>query len=405
MKSIIEVKHISKAFKIGGNAGYLSFRESISQALSFRSKKQTFLALDDVSFQVEKGERLGIIGKNGAGKSTLLKILSKITYPTSGEVVMRGRVASLLEVGTGFHPELTGMENIFLNGSILGMKRAEILSKRDEIISFSGIEPFLGTPLKHYSSGMRLRLAFAVAAHLEPEILLIDEVLAVGDAEFQKKCLGKMKDISQSGRTIIFVSHDLGAVERLCPNSILLEKGKLVYEGKTADVKEKYLAGFNSTAWSNQQGIDKIVSIEGATIRLEGKQPNHELVISCEIVSQQDLPDGFLAFDIKSENQVCILQAAPKETPYIPIKQNQSTQISCRIRLDGLIPMRYFVTAWIGPSYNETYDLAEDILSFEILDSPVIGRTMPHFIEHGHLVAPSQLEEMTHSPKKKNNDG
>src|SRR6267154_5841984 len=173
------------------------------------------------------GESIGIIGRNGSGKSTLLKILSKITPPTKGEIVSRGRIASLLEVGTGFHPELTGRENIFFNGSLLGMKRAEITSKFDEIVDFSGVEKFLDTPLKHYSSGMQLRLAFAVAAFLEPEILIIDEVLAVGDAEFQKKCLGKMEDVSKSGRTILFVSHNMAAIRALCSFAILLEQGTI----------------------------------------------------------------------------------------------------------------------------------------------------------------------------------
>ena len=180
-----------------------------------------------MSFSVQRGESIGIIGKNGAGKSTLLKVLSRITPPTSGKVIARGRIASLLEVGTGFHPELTGRENIFLNGSILGMKRKEVVSKLDAIIDFSGVEKFLDTPLKHYSSGMQLRLAFAVAAFLEPEILIIDEVLAVGDAEFQRKCIGKMDEVTKSGRTILFVSHNMGAIRSLCQKAILYRTVRL----------------------------------------------------------------------------------------------------------------------------------------------------------------------------------
>ncbi|NOZ71212.1 MAG: ABC transporter ATP-binding protein [Chloroflexi bacterium] len=198
-------------------------------------------ALKDISFTVKEGEALGVIGRNGAGKSTLLKVLSRITPPTSGRVLLSGRVASLLEVGTGFHPELTGRENVYLNGSVLGMTKAEIDRKFDEIVAFSGVEKFIDTPVKRYSSGMRVRLAFSVAAHLEPEILLIDEVLAVGDAEFQRKCLGKMQDAAGAGRTVIFVSHNMPAVTRLCQRALLLEGGRLVSEGPAEQVVAEYL--------------------------------------------------------------------------------------------------------------------------------------------------------------------
>lgn len=205
-------------------------------------------ALKDVSFQVKQGEVLGIIGKNGAGKSTLLKLLSRVTAPTTGHIRARGRIASLLEVGTGFHPELTGRENIFLNGAILGMTRAEIRRKFDEIVAFAGVERYIDTPVKRYSSGMYVRLAFAVAAHLEPEILIVDEVLAVGDAEFQKKCLGKMKEVSdRDGRTVLFVSHNMGAVRNLCTHGLLMENGRLKMDGQVADVIDSYLSnGDNS---------------------------------------------------------------------------------------------------------------------------------------------------------------
>ncbi len=239
---IIEVRNISKRYKIGLQKNYLSLRETLSQIGKsfFKKSEEDFWALQDVRFSVEPGECLGIVGHNGAGKSTLLKILSRITPPTSGTIKMRGRVASLLEVGTGFHPELTGRENIFLNGSILGMTRQEIKSTFDEIVDFSGVEKFIDTPLKHYSSGMQLRLAFSVAAHLNPEILLIDEVLAVGDATFQKKCLGKMDEVSKSGRTIIFVSHDLGAVRNLCHRGLILENGKILQEGNIHEILHSY---------------------------------------------------------------------------------------------------------------------------------------------------------------------
>jgi lipopolysaccharide transport system ATP-binding protein len=251
MKPILEIQNLSKKYRIQHLAGgYLSLRERMVNTLKF-NKEQTedFWALKDVSFEVQSGESIGIIGRNGAGKSTLLKILSKITPPTSGRIISRGRIASLLEVGTGFHPELTGRENIFFNGSLLGMRRMEIATKFDEIVDFSGVEKFLDTPLKHYSSGMQLRLAFAVAAFLEPEILIIDEVLAVGDAEFQKKCLGKMEDVSKSGRTILFVSHDLDAVERLCRHSILLSKGRVVDQDRSDQLIGRYLSDTNEVTF------------------------------------------------------------------------------------------------------------------------------------------------------------
>ncbi|GEM_PF-4312663 len=242
MKPILEITNISKKFRIRHKQKkYLSLRESITEL--FKTERETvedFYALQNVSFEVLPGESLGIIGKNGAGKSTLLKILSKITPPTSGKVIARGRIASLLEVGTGFHQELSGRENIFLNGSILGMKRKEIQKKFDEIVDFSGTEKFLDTALKHYSSGMQLRLAFAVAAFLEPEILIIDEVLAVGDFEFQKKCLGKMERVAKSGRTILFVSHNLSAVSGLCSRCLLLDRGKI----STDDITEKTISNY-----------------------------------------------------------------------------------------------------------------------------------------------------------------
>ena len=245
-KPIIEVKSLSKKYTLGERQPYYSFRDTISGVFHTPFKKEKlekdeFWALKDVSFDIYQGDVVGVIGRNGAGKSTLLKILSQITPPTEGEVKLKGRVASLLEVGTGFHPELTGRENIYLNGAILGMKRWEINKKFKEIVDFSEIEKFLDTPVKHYSSGMYMRLAFSVAAHLEPEILIIDEVLAVGDAQFQKKCLGKMSEVSKQGRTVIFVSHNISAVKQLCKKTILLDNGTIKYYGNTEIAIEKYI--------------------------------------------------------------------------------------------------------------------------------------------------------------------
>ncbi|HLG03368.1 MAG TPA: ABC transporter ATP-binding protein [Bacteroidia bacterium] len=243
MKPILEIKSVTKKFRLlHEQQPYLSLRDSLMKLFKRNgSTQEEFLALDNVSFNVMPGDSIGIIGKNGAGKSTLLKVLSQITPPSEGRIIVRGRIASLLEVGTGFHLELTGRENVYFNGSILGMKRAEITRKFDEIVDFSGTEKFLDTPLKHFSTGMQLRLAFSVAAFLDPEILVIDEVLAVGDAEFQKKCLGKMEDIGRTGRTILFVSHNMGSVAQLCPKSILLEKGRILSEGRTEQVIDKYI--------------------------------------------------------------------------------------------------------------------------------------------------------------------
>ena len=255
--TVIKVENLGKKYIIGHQKQekYTSLRDVISEgarsivgSLTQNSKlkpqnstQEEFWALKDVSFEVKQGDRVGIIGRNGAGKSTLLKILSRITEPTSGKISIKGRVASLLEVGTGFHPELTGRENIYLNGAILGMDRYEIKKKFDEIVDFAEVEKFLDTPVKRYSSGMYVRLAFAVAAHLEPEILIVDEVLAVGDAQFQKKCLGKMEDVGREGRTVLFVSHNMSSVELLCSRAMLLNQGKLEKDSKISDCIDYYL--------------------------------------------------------------------------------------------------------------------------------------------------------------------
>ena len=262
---MIRVSNLSKRYELGqAQAAYSTIRETLVETLraplNFLRRRnggpEYLWALDDVSFEVQRGEVLALIGRNGAGKSTLLKILSRITEPTRGRVELYGRVGSLLEVGTGFHSELSGRENIYLSGAILGMKREEIKRKFDEIVSFAELEKFTETPVKRYSSGMYMRLAFAVAAHLEPEILLVDEVLAVGDAQFQKKCLGKMSEVAHEGRTVLFVSHNMAAVNQLCPRAIMLSDGKVVEDGPTADVVAEYLKsgsteGGSETTWTD----------------------------------------------------------------------------------------------------------------------------------------------------------
>lgn len=291
MKPIIEVNHLSKKYRYGESKPYYTLRDTLAgfvknpfQILN-RDRKQNaldkgeFWALKDVSFSVGQGEVVGVIGPNGSGKSTLLKILSQITPPTSGEAILRGRVGSLLEVGTGFQQELTGRENIYLNGAILGMKRREINRKFEEIVNFSGVEKFLDTPVKHYSSGMYMRLAFAVAAHLDSEILIVDEVLAVGDSEFQKKCLGKMENISKNeGRTVLFVSHNMSAITSLCSQAIVLESGQVVFNGKTTDSVLYYLTKGSASQYfidysngDKQIGDEYATLLSGAIRNLDGK--------------------------------------------------------------------------------------------------------------------------------------
>ncbi len=301
--TVIRVENLGKQYRIGtSNEAYGTLRDSFGSAFKSRSNKKdaqengenVIWALRGLNFEVKQGQVLGVIGRNGAGKSTLLKILSRVTYPTEGFAEIRGRVGSLLEVGTGFHPELSGRENILLNGAILGMKRTEIEKKFDEIVDFAEIEKFIDTPVKRYSSGMYLRLAFAVAAHLEPEILVVDEVLAVGDAEFQRKCLGKMSDVAQEGRTVLFVSHNMSAVLRLTEESLVIEKGKLAMRAPTSEAVDYYLSrGFSlegQRIWhsdeipadahpfqpvairvKNMEGtvVDTVRSIQPATIELE----------------------------------------------------------------------------------------------------------------------------------------
>src|SRR6185369_5415883 len=250
MKPIIKATNVAKQYQLGSSQNsFVTLRDTLSEVVRAQLKRLranqnagTVMALRDVSFEVNAGEVLGIIGRNGAGKSTLLKVLARITEPSAGRIDLYGRVASLLEVGTGFHPELTGRENIHLNAAILGMTRAEIQRRFDEIVAFSEIEDFIDTPVKRYSSGMYLRLAFAVAAHLDPEILLVDEVLAVGDARFQRKCLNKMQAIGDGGRTVLFVSHDMSAVTRLCPRTILLDGGRVLRDGSSHEVVGAYLS-------------------------------------------------------------------------------------------------------------------------------------------------------------------
>jgi lipopolysaccharide transport system ATP-binding protein len=299
----IAAENLSKMYQIGHKASG-SFRETLTTRFRdiFSSSKESpeeFWALDNISFEVKQGEVLGIIGKNGAGKSTLLKILSRITEPTKGRAIITGRVSSLLEVGTGFHPELSGRENIFLNGAILGMKRAETRSKFDEIVSFSGIEQFIDTPVKRYSSGMYVRLAFAVAAHLEPEILIIDEVLAVGDAEFQRKCLGKMKDVSDhDGRTVLFVSHNLGAVAELCTTGLFLKNGRTGFKGRVDEMISLYMQQVERASFSENNEGGKALRFTGSNLLNARNEPTNVFNFTEPILVDMDFSNNSMNSEV-----------------------------------------------------------------------------------------------------------
>jgi len=317
---IIEVKNLGKKYSIGEQESYLAIRDILGNIVrspfNWMKKKvkghsEEFWALRDINFSVEQGEVLGIIGRNGAGKSTLLKILSQITPPTTGEIRLKGRVGSLLEVGTGFHPELTGRENIYLNGSILGMRRKEITKKFDEIVEFSGIEKFLDTPVKRYSSGMYVRLAFAVAAHLEPDILIIDEVLAVGDTEFQKKCLGKMEEVTKKQRrTVLFVSHNMGAVRQLCQRILLLHEGKLTFEGVVDEGIKKYTEGaYSGNMLTNRAFTGPLSSsIQFQKIKINEQSsgvninPSSEIHFIAEGICKEEILDFRITFSVYKDS-------------------------------------------------------------------------------------------------------
>lgn len=365
---IIEVKHLSKQYNIGIDSTYKTLSESVTTALkhplrtliNYRRPNDTFWALSDVSFEVQPGEVLGVIGRNGAGKSTLLKVLSRITYPTKGEVRMRGRVGSLLEVGTGFHPELSGRENIYFNGAILGMKKREIDEKFDEIVNFAGVEKFLDTPVKRYSSGMNVRLAFSVAAHLDPEILIVDEVLTVGDAAFQKKCLGKMKDIAEGGRTVLFVSHNMGAVNNLCDLGLLLDKGELRYQGPVEQATSYYL----NEGISDKKVFPPSSILKSAQIQQIGT--NIELIVEYDFKDKPSTPSlGFVIND-SFGNHVCGLNPF-----YDKVEHNITPQKSGRIKVilkyPKLLNGTYSISLWFGDGFYD-YFCELDCLTFEVID-------------------------------------
>jgi lipopolysaccharide transport system ATP-binding protein len=363
---------------------------------SLPPSKEEFWAIKDMSFEIKQGDRVGIIGRNGAGKSTLLKILSRITEPTSGRIRIKGRVASLLEVGTGFHPELTGRENIFLNGAILGMEKTEITRKFDEIVAFAEVEQFLDTPVKQYSSGMYVRLAFAVAAHLEPEILIVDEVLAVGDAQFQKKCLGKMKDVAGEGRTVLFVSHNMAAINALCSTGIALDKGKMICNDTIAKCIINY--GNRTLLGQGDSWVRPTSMKHGALViteicsTLKGKQPNLNLEMDIRLESRLPHKPAYLAVDILSSDGTPLMQAFPAAEGFITDHESRHL-LGLSIELPPLIPGYYVATVWIGSHNTETLDEVKEVVRFEVLESPTVGRSFPHTIDHGFVVPRSTVKQ------------
>jgi lipopolysaccharide transport system ATP-binding protein len=370
LKPIIEIKGISKKYSIAkGKQPYLSLRENLFSFLKPSTKKEEFLALDDVSFNVMPGDTLGILGKNGAGKSTLLKVLSKITPPTSGSIICRGRIASLLEVGTGFHPELSGRENVFMNGSILGMKRTEIARNFEAIVDFSGVEKFIDTPLKHYSSGMQLRLAFAVAAFLENEILVIDEVLAVGDSEFQKKCLGKMEGISKSGRTILFVSHQLSSVDSLCKKGVVLDKGKLKFEGNAQAAIDHYTGVYSNSANINTDNSNSVLK-DLEIFSFPGKKgeilPNGNIMLRGRINVNNEIVNPTIGIVIRNMFNVPVLGINNKNygVHFKALKNNSFEIVLSEL---PLTPGTYSVDFFIGDGLTDIYTF-ENAAAIEISD-------------------------------------
>lgn len=331
-------------------------------------------ALQNIDFEVKQGEVLGIIGRNGAGKSTLLKILSKVTTPSTGQIKVKGRIASLLEVGTGFHPELTGRENVFLNGAILGMTKVEIKSKFDEIVDFSGVERYIDTPVKRYSSGMYVRLAFAVAAFLEPEILIIDEVLAVGDTEFQKKCLGRMKDVSvNDGRTVLFVSHNMGAIQQLCTKSIALQFGSIIDEGETKYVIDRYFQRINGlyTKYEAKVEISKMKPIwfKSLFVHDDSGHERSEFFHDENIIIDFEL--GFNINKLNHDYTIFVILLDKFKNRISSIESDKITEEKIKLRIDKNFLVRgdYSINTFIHKPKTEQIDIAEDVCHFSILDN------------------------------------
>lgn len=379
-KIVLKVENISKQYRLG-QLGTGTISHDLNRWWhTVRGKEDPYLklgdtndrsklggsdyvwSLRDINFEVQQGEVLGIIGKNGAGKSTLLKILSQVTTPTTGSVKARGRIAALLEVGTGFHPDLSGRENIFLNGAILGMTKHEINSKLDEIVDFSGVAKYLDTPVKRYSSGMMVRLGFAVAAHLEPEILIVDEVLAVGDAEFQKKCLGKMKEVSGQGRTVLFVSHNMEAVKNLCSQVVILDKGRTSFFGETNEIVNKYLA--NSTDYALSKKFKNVTNKNNGISQIEilgdNSFHNHDEIIKILIHFTNPIANCYVGVAMLNANKVKLFTT-------VNLIEKETDKLICEIPAGLLLKGSYSIDVATFKS-NLVYEYLEDICPFQVLD-------------------------------------
>jgi lipopolysaccharide transport system ATP-binding protein len=419
MQPAVRVHCLSKQYRLGarGGDGHPTLRDVITHAAAAPwravsrmargvsapeqpSPPGSFWALKNVSFEVEPGEAIAIIGRNGAGKSTLLKILSRVVEPTDGYCQLRGRLGSLLEVGTGFHPELTGRENVFLNGSILGMSHREILRKFDEIVAFAEIEQFLDTPVKRYSSGMFVRLAFAVAAHLEPEILVVDEVLAVGDVNFQRKCLGKMKDVTGHGRTILFVSHDMAAVRRLCRRSVLLDGGKVVAAGMTEDVVPRYLGDDTAVlppgVWRDVTTAPRTCTNGDARftgLSYHGPAPEAGIVcggplnVEMKISAATNLTVDSLAVSISDRSGLRLIEADTIALGQNLVLREGKNQVGLRIDEVHLNPGQYVLNLWLAKRPASVIDVIEHAAEVEILEPP----QSPHSAVPGNGVVPCRF--------------
>ena len=386
---VIKLENVSKQYRLGNvGTGTLSHdlnrffakmagREDPTMKVGVSNKLDTVdgryvWALKDVNLEICDGEVLGIVGKNGAGKSTLLKLMSRVTSPTTGNIKIKGRIASLLEVGTGFHPELTGKENIYLNGAILGMTKKEISSKFDEIVEFSGVKKYVDTPVKRYSSGMYVRLAFAVAAHLEPEILIVDEVLAVGDAEFQKKAIGKMQSVSRSGRTVLFVSHNLTAVEQLCTQGILMQNGMLAMEGKVHDITSAYKQMSVDENELRRSGTRVIEFLEYKMTDPGGKTIDEvflgdHFIVSATSRANEQIDFCDMTLDIRNDSNEFIghITNADDGFEIKNISKGKTINVGVTVRNICFAPGTYYISLWLGNSYG-TFDYIENCIRFTI---------------------------------------
>lgn len=375
--NVLKVENLGKKYRIGQKQPYYSLRDSIVNLFQKRPIFEDFWALRDINFSVKEGEVLGIIGPNGAGKSTLLKVISRITPPSSGKVSIRGKVASLLEVGTGFHPELTGKENIYLSGAVLGMSRQEIKRKFDQIVEFSEISQFLDTPVKRYSSGMYVRLAFSVAAHLEPDILIVDEVLAVGDANFQKKCLGKMGEVSRGGRTVLLVSHNMHSILSLSSRCIFISQGKLIKNGPPEDVVKAYQKSAHGRS-SGKANLAKAAHYGDGSARFTDiKLRNHNGKpifitgddIECELTikSKLAISNANVAIIISDEREVRLIDANTLIKGYgLALKSGQVAKVTFLLKNVRLKPGNYIVGIWMGAFGNNEIDAVKYAASFEM---------------------------------------